>query len=54
MLGMNIYDSDTVAFSATGKASQTFFVKGFFFFLFVCEKAAGCLIQIKCFSIFCI
>lgn len=34
MLGMNIYDSDTVAFSATGKISQTFFVKGFFFLFF--------------------
>lgn len=34
MLGMNIYDFDTVAFSATGKTPQTPFVKGFFFFLF--------------------
>lgn len=35
MLGVNIYDSDTVAFSATGKTSQTPFVKGFFFFFFL-------------------
>lgn len=39
MLGMNIYDSDTAAFSATGKTSQTSSVTGFFplfffFFLF--------------------
>lgn len=34
MLGMNIYDSDTVAFSVTGKTSQTSLVKGIYFLFF--------------------
>lgn len=55
MLGMNIYDFDTVAFSVTGKTSQTSLVKGiyFLFFLFIREKAAGYPIPMKYFSVFC-
>lgn len=55
MLGVNIYDSDAVALPATGRTAQTSFVKGFFFLfflLFVHGKAAGCAIQMKCFSTF--